>query len=178
MIKDTSNSQEKKFSVSHVPCTRRISLIIIDPLLKKFSSHNHQTLRLKFIWKHFKVVVTCTLAWQPSFDSNFFFKSCIFSEKKILFPSVLIEFLVHLIKHYFINTLRGSLVPPWLRSCAWQNFCLVFFRPDSWTSQEVFLLIFNCTYFKNIWKGFSLEFCWEVPEQNNKEQYRKFTPNP
>ena len=82
---------------------------------------------------------TSTLAWQPSFESNFFSpKICICSTKKVLFFFLLIEFLVHLIKHYFINTLRGSLVPPWLRSCAWQNFCHVFFRPDSWTSQEVF----------------------------------------
>ena len=99
-------------------------MIITGPLLKKFSSYNHETWRLKFIWKHFKVFVTCTstLAWQPSFESNFFSKICIFSTKKVLFFFLLIEFLVHLIKHYFINTLSGSLVPPWLRSCAWQTF--------------------------------------------------------
>ena len=81
---------------------------------------------------------TSTLAWQPSFESNFFPKNLHFFYKKGFIFFLLIEFLVHLIKHYFINILRGSLVPPWLRSCAWQNFCHVFFRPDSWTSQEVF----------------------------------------
>lgn len=130
MIKDTNhaiitvsnNSQEKKVRVSHVPCTRRISLIIIGPLLKKFSSYNHQTWRLKFIWKHLKVVVTCTstLAWQPSFESNIFFKFVFFLKKRNW-----TEFLAHLIKHYFINTLWGGLVPQWPQSCAWKNFCHV-----------------------------------------------------
>ena len=78
-------------------------------------------------------VSVATKFWKQFFSQKFAF----FLQKRFYF-FLLIEFLVHLIKHYFINILRGSLVPPWLRSCAWQNFCHVVFGPDSWTSQEVF----------------------------------------
>ena len=44
----------------------------------------------KFIWEHFKVIVTCTstlmLSWLPIFCGHFFFwKTCLFFKKKFLF---------------------------------------------------------------------------------------------
>ena len=125
------------------------------------------------------------LAWQPSFDSHYIFQILHFSKKSFISFSTNWIFLIHLTcltKHYFINTLRGGFVPPWLRSCAWQNFCHVLssdltLKPLGKYSYS-FLLIFNSTDFEKIWKAFSLEFCWKVSEQNSTEQYRKLLQTP